>query len=287
MKSKRSGAKLKRYPSDLTRTQWKRLKRLLPKAKRGGRPCSVDLRAVLNGIFYIARGGSAWRMMPKDLPPWSTCYDSFRKWHNDGTWSKVNDALRTQVRHRDKREKSPSMGIIDSQSVKTTERGGPHGKNAHKKVNGRKRHLVVDTLGMVVAAVVHSAGIQDRDGAKPVLKKLVGKFPRLKKILADGIYNGGIAEWAKELGGWILELVVRPEGQTKFEVLPWRWIVERTFAWLGRYRRNSRDYERYAESSAAMIRISSIHRMLRLLNPDLSKKPVPFKYRELQGKITG
>ena len=146
-------------------------------------------------------------MMPTDLPPWSTCYDYFRKWRNDGTWSKINDALRTQVRHKDGRKKSPSMGIIDSQSVKTTEQGGPQGKDAHKKVNGRKRHLVVDTLGMVVAAVVHAAGIQDRDGAKLVLEKMVGRFPRLKKILADGIYNGGIAEWAKEFGGWILEIV--------------------------------------------------------------------------------
>ena len=267
MKPKRFEAKSKRYPSDLTRTQWKRLKRLLPEAKPGGRPRSVDLREVLNGIFYIARGGCAWRMMPTDLPPWSTCYDYFRKWRNDGTWSKVNDALRTWVRHDEGRLKSPSLGIIDSQSVKTTERGGPHGKDAHKKVNGRKRHLVVDTLGMVVAAVVHSAGIQDRDGAKPVLRKLVGRFPRLKKILADGIYNGGIAAWAKELGGWIFELVIRPEGETKFKVLKWRWIVERTFAWLGRYRRLSKDYEGSEESSESWIYVVMAHLMLRRLDP--------------------
>src|SRR5512135_3506232 len=229
MKPKKPGATPKRYPSDLTHTQWKRLKRLLPPAKPGGRPRSVKLREVLNGILYIARGGCSWRMMPKDLPPWSTCYDYFRKWRDDGTWSNLNDALRTQVRHRDERQKSPSMALIDSQSVKTTEQGGPRGKDAPKKVDGRKRHLVVDTLGMVVAAVVHSAGIQDRDGAKPVLQELVGRSPRLTKILADGIYNGGIAEWAKELGGWIFELVIRPEGEKKFEVLKWRWSVERTF----------------------------------------------------------
>jgi putative transposase len=211
MKAKQSETQPRRYPSDLTRTQWERLKPLLPPARPGGRPREVDLREILNGIFYIARGGCAWRMMPKDLPIWSTSYDYFRKWRNDGTWSKINDALRTQVRHRNKRKKSPSLGIIDSQSVKTTEQGGPHGIDAHKKVNGRKRHLVVDTLGMVVAAVVHSAGIRDRDGAKLVLEKLVGRFPRQKKILADGIYNGGIAEWAKEVGGWIFELVVRPK----------------------------------------------------------------------------
>jgi len=197
MKLKKSKIASKRYPSDLTRTQWKRLHPLLPPAKPGGRPRAVDLREILNGIFYIARGGCAWRMMPKDLPIWSTCYDYFRKWRNDGTWSKINDALRTQVRHRQQRKKSPSMGIIDSQSVKTTEQGGPHGVDAHKKVNGRKRHLVVDTLGLIMAAVVHSAGIQDRYGAKLVLQKLVGRFPRLKKILADAIYNGGIAAWAQ------------------------------------------------------------------------------------------
>jgi putative transposase len=270
MKPKPCETKPKRYPSDLTRTQWERLRPLLPSAKPGGRPREVDLREILNGIFYIARGGCGWRMMPKDLPIWSTCYDYFWKWRNDGTWSTINDALRTQVRHRDRRKKSPSLGIIDSQSAKTTERGGPHGIDAHKKVNGRKRHLVVDTLGMVVAAVVHSAGVQDRDGAKLVLKKLVGRFPRLEKILADGIYNGGIAEWAQELGGWIFELVVRPkeedEGEKKeFQVLKWRWIVERTFAWLGRYRRLSKDYEGTEESSESWIYIAMTHLMLRRL----------------------
>ena len=255
----------KRYPSDLTRTQWKRLKRLLPPAKPGGRPRSVNLREVLNGIFYILRGGCAWRMMPTDLPPWSTGYDYFRKWRDAGTWAKINDALRTQVRHRAGRKKSPSMGIIDSQSVKTTERGGPHGKDPFKKVNGRKRHLVVDTLGMVVAAAVHSAGIQDRDGAKLVLGKMVGRFPRLEKILTDGIYNGGIAEWARAVGGWLLEMVVRPEGETEFKVLKWRWIVERTFAWLGRYRRLSKDYEGSEESSEAWIYVAMTHLMLRRL----------------------
>ena len=169
----------------------------------------MDLREVLNGILYIVRGGCAWRMMPHDLPPWSTCYDYFRKWRNDGTWRRINDTLREQVRRKAKRKTSPSMGIIDSQSVKTTEQGGPHGKDAHKKVNGRKRHLVVDTLGLILAVVVHCRRHPGPGRGQAGAGEIVGGFPRLKKILADGIYNGGIAEWAKEFGGWILEMVVR------------------------------------------------------------------------------
>jgi putative transposase len=204
--------------------------------------------------------------------PRSTCYDCFRKWRNNGTWAKINDALRTQVRHRAKRPKSPSLTIIDTQSVKTTEQGGPRGKEPHKKVNGRTRHLVVDTFGLVVAVVVHSAGIQDREGAKLVLQELVGRFPRLKKILADGIYNGEIAAWAKRIGGWILELVVRPadepeEERKKFKPLKWRWIVERTFAWLGKYRRLSKDYERTEESSESWIYFTMINLILWYLDP--------------------
>jgi putative transposase len=259
----------KPYPSDLTNRQWNRLKGLLPAAKPGGRPRKVDLREVVNGILYIVRGGCAWRMMPHDLPPWSTCYDYFRKWRNSGTWRRINDALRDDVRRKAGRKKSPSMAIIDSQSVKTTEAGGPKGKDAFKMVDGRKRHILVDTLGMLLAVVVHSAGIQDRDGAKPVLEKIKGCFPRLKKILADGIYNGGIAGWVKEFGGWVLQIVPKPEKakDEPFKVVKWRWIVERTFAWLGRNRRLSKDYERQTESSEAVIYIAMIHLMLRRLEP--------------------
>ncbi len=259
----------KRYPSDLTTRQWNRLKDLLPPAKPGGRPRSVDLREVLNGILYILRGGGAWRMMPHDLPPWSTGYDSFRKGRNGGVWQQIHETLRDPVRHKAKRQASPSMAIIDSQSIKTTEQGGPRGKDAPKMVSGRKRHLLVDTLGMILAVVVHSAGIQDRDGARLVLAKIKGCFPRLTKILADAIYNGGIAEWAQQFGGWLLEICHKPERKKgePFKVIKWRWIVERTFAWLGRYRRWSQDYERQPESSEAMIYLAMINLMLRRLEP--------------------
>src|SRR5689334_1067062 len=174
-----------KYPTDLTDAQWERIRPLLPKAKPGGRPRSVDLREVLNGIFYLVRGGIPWRMLPHDLPPWGTVHYFYWKWRRDGTWEAIQDALRTKVRHSDGRQKSPSAAILDSQTVKTTEAGGPRGYDAGKKVNGRKRHIVVDTMGMLWAVVVHSAGIQDRDGAMLVLARLRGRFPRLKLIWAD------------------------------------------------------------------------------------------------------
>ena len=266
MKAKKTRAKPKRYPSDLTRNQWKKLKRLLPPAKPGGRPRSVNLREVLNGIFYIARGGGSWRMMPKDLPPWSTCYDYFRKWRDDGTWSRANDALRTRVRHRSKRKKSPSLGIIDTQSVKTTEQGGPRGKDAHKKVNGRKRHLVVDTLGMVVAAVVHSAGIQDRDGSALVLDRIRQRFPWLELVWADSGYNAHqVKDVVAKSPGLRLEIVKRTDDMKGFVVLPRRWVVERTFSWFGRNRRLAKDYETLADTLAAFVTLAAIQFALRRL----------------------
>jgi putative transposase len=267
MKPEQSETEPKRYPSDLTRTQWERLKRLLPPAKPGGRPRPVKPREVLDRIFSIVRGGCGWRTMPKDLPPGSTCSHYFCQWRDDGTWANVNGAPRAQVRPQNKRKKGPGLGIIDGQGVTTTERGGPHGKDPHTKVAGRERHLVVDALGMAVAAAVHPAGTQDRDGAKPVLGKMVGRLPRRKTIPADGISHGGIAAWAKGVGGWVSEPVVRSEGQATFAVLPWRWIVERTIAWLGRDRRLSKDYEGSEEWSESWIYVAMTHLMLRRLEP--------------------
>jgi len=253
-----------KYPTDLSNDQWEVIRPLLPKAKPGGRPRTVDLREVLNGIFYIVRGGIPWRMLPHDLPPWGTVHYYYWKWRRDGTWEAIQNALRTKVRHRDGRPKSPSAAIIDSQTIKTTEVGGPRGYDAGKKINGRKRHIVVDTMGMLLAVVVHSAGLQDRDGAKLVLAKLKGRFPRLQLIWADGAYEA-VVGWAKAVCGWVLELVRKPEGLRTFQVLPRRWVVERTFGWFNRCRRLSKDYERATGSSEAMIHLAMIHLMLRRL----------------------
>jgi len=251
------------YPSDLSDAQWTAIEPLIPPAKPGGRPRRVDMHEILNGILYIVRSGCAWRMMPHDLPIWSTVYDYFRRFRKEGVWQRIHDALRTQVRRQEGREESPSAAILDSQSVKTTERGGPHGYDAGKKINGRKRHLVVDTLGLVLAVVVHEASLQDRDGAKLVLQRLQGRFARLSLIWADGGYAGKLIEWAKDFASWTLEIVKRNDDLKGFHVLPRRWVVERTFGWLGRYRRLSKDYEQLPENSEALILLAMINLMSR------------------------
>lgn len=259
------------YPTDLTDAQWKRLKELLPPPKPGGRPRTVNLREVINGILYLLRSGCPWRMIPHEFPPWGTVWYYFRRWRIDGTWHSLHRQLYPEVRQVEGRQPSPSAAIIDSQSVKTTEQGGPHGYDAGKKVNGRKRHIIVDTIGLLLAIVVHAASIQDRDGAKLVFRKLKGKFPRLKLIWADGGYCGSLVDWVFDFGKWILEIVSRPKDQKGFVVLPRRWVVERTFAWLGRYRRLSKDYERLCDTSECLIEIAMINLMLkRLSNPRLN-----------------
>tara|TARA_B100001971_G_C17954407_1_gene414199 strand:- start:44 stop:679 length:636 start_codon:yes stop_codon:yes gene_type:complete len=204
-------------------------------------------------------------MLPHEFPPWGTVWYYFRQWRIDETWHRIHSQLYSQVRQLEGRQCSPSAAIIDSQSVKTTEQGGPRGYDAGKNVNGRKRHIIVDTIGLLLAVVVHAASIQDRDGAKLVLRKLKGKFPRLKLIWADGGYCGSLVNWVLEFGKWILEIVSRPKDQKGFVVLPRRWVVERTFAWLSRNRRLSKDYERLCDTSETMIKIAMIHLMLKRL----------------------
>jgi putative transposase len=223
------------YPTDLSDVEWQRIQPYLPAPKSGGRPRVHTLREILNAIFYIVRSGCTWRMLPHDLPPWKTVYHYFRLWRKDGTWERINSALRVEVRVAAGREPEPSAAVIDSQSVKTTETPGVRGYDAGKKVNGRKRHLLVDTLGLVLMVVVHAANIQDRDGARLLLEKARGRFPRLRLIWADGGYTGKLVDWVKTLCLWVLEIVKRSDDVKGFQVLPHRWVVERTFGWLGRY----------------------------------------------------
>jgi len=231
------------YPNDLSDVEWQRIEPYLPAPKSGGRPRVHSLREILNAIFYLVRSGCTWRMLPHDLPPWKTVYHYFRLWRQDGTWERLNSALRGEVRGAAGRQPEPSAGVLDRQSVKTTETPGVRGYDAGKKVNGRKRHLLVDTLGLVLMVIVHAANVQDRDGAKWLLEKVKGRFPRLRLIWADGGYAGQFVDWVKTVCQRVLEIVKRSDEVPGFQVLPHRWVVERTFGWLGRYRRLSKDYE--------------------------------------------
>ena len=254
-----------RYTSDLSDEQWEIIKPLLPLKQNGpGRPLELDMRQVVNAIFYIVRTGCQWENLPQEYPNHNSVYYHYHKWCHDRTWHRVNTALRKRDRQQRGRNADPSAGVIDTQSVKTTEAGGVRGYDAGKKVNGRKRHIVVDTLGNVLEVVVHAANIQDYQGAKVVLLKLTETVSSLKKLWADGIYRkDGLVEWVRDTLTIALDIVEREPDQKGFKVLPRRWVVERTFAWLGRYRRLSKDYEKCVQTSEGVLYIASIHTMLR------------------------
>src|SRR5207237_7129824 len=253
------------YPTDLTDAQWNCIKELIPAAKPGGRTRSLVMREVINAILYIVVSGCQWRMLPREYPAWQSVYSYFQQWRDDGTGPRLHDTLRAQVRERAGRHKHPTAGALDSQSVKTTQVAGVRGFDSGKRVKGRKRHILVDTLGLLLAVVVTSAALSDPAGARLLLKRLGGACKKLRRIWVDGTYRGQLLEWVLLHFRFCLQPVLRSDEQKGFVVLPRRWVVERTFAWLTQCRRLGKDYEVLTASSEAMIYIAMTRLMIRRL----------------------
>lgn len=257
-----------RYASDLTDTEWRLIARKLPARRRLGRPREVDLRRVVEALLFILSTGCQWRALPREFPPYSTVQGYFYTWRDTGRWRRIVAALVRQARRKLGHKPTPTAAIIDSQSTATTQAGGPRGFDPGKRVHGRKRHIVTDTNGLLLAVHVHPANVQDVHGAVPLLERLRDRFPKLRHIFADRVYRGPqLVNALAHCGPWRIEIVQRPAGVKGFQLLPRRWVVERTFAWFGRCRRLARDFERAASTEAAWLLLAH----LRLLTRRLAK----------------
>lgn len=258
----------RRYDADISDVQWNLIKDLIPSVRSntttGGRPSKYDRRELLNAILYVARTGCQWRLLPHDLPHWKTVYRYFVLWHEKGIFERINARLRTKTRIAAGRNPEPSAGIIDSQSVKIVANIGFSGFDGAKKVNGRKRHMVTDTLGLLLAVVVHEASLSDRESAETVLVKVRGCFKRIKTVFADQGYTGKLIERVRATLRMTIEIIKRTEVRA-FHILPRRWVVERTFGWFGFYRRLAKDYERYPKHSEAFVYVAMSNIMLNRL----------------------
>lgn len=254
------------YASDMTDAEWRLIARKLPGRRRLGRPRKVDLRKVVEAVLFILSTGCQWRALPREFPPYSTVQGYFYAWRDTGRWHRIVRALVRQARRKLGRKPTPTAAVIDSQSASTTQAGGPRGFDPGKRVHGRKRHIVTDTNGLLLAVHVHPANVQDVHGAVPLLERVRDRFPKLRHVFADRVYRGKqLVDALAHCGPWTIDIIQRPPGVKGFQLLPRRWVVERTFAWFGRCRRLARDFEGSASTEVAWLLVAHLRLLTRRL----------------------